>query len=133
MYHVVVGVGADDDQAGDKADAVADLPDAAESVRVTVVHAADDDRDPTAVPAVASALDRLERVGVDAHAVVVDAGPTAAVLETAADVGADCVCVGGRRRSPAGKTQLKSGAKRVVLGTDLPVLVAGRALGDGGD
>lgn len=133
MYHVVVGVGPDDDRATDKADAMADLPDATGSVRVTVVHAADDDRDPKSVPSVASALDRLEGAGVDARAVVVDADPTAAVLETAADVDADCICVGGRRRSPAGKTQLKSGAERVVLGTDRPVLVAGRALGDDGD
>jgi nucleotide-binding universal stress UspA family protein len=128
MYHVVMGVGPDDDQAAAKASAVVDLPHAPEAVEVTVVHVSDDPAfDPTTVPAVTETLDRLQRAGVEATVEVVDAGPTDAVLETADAVDADCLCVGGRRRSPAGKLQLKTGTQQVILGTDLPVLVAGQA------
>jgi nucleotide-binding universal stress UspA family protein len=128
MYHVVMGVGPDDDQAAAKAAAVADLPHAPEAVTVTIVHVSDDpELDPTTVPSVAETLDRLRTAGVEATVEVVDSGPTDAVLETADAVDADCLCVGGRRRSPAGKLQLKAGTQQIILGTDLPVLVAGRA------
>lgn len=128
MYHVVMGVGPGDEQAAAKAAAVTDLPHAPETVRVTVVHASEDPSfDPTTVPAVAATLDRLETAGVEASAVAVDETPTDAVLETADRVDADVLCVGGRRRSPAGKLQLKTGAQQVILGTDRPVVVAGRA------
>lgn len=128
MYHVVAGVGRDDDQAAEKAAAIAALPRAADAVRVTVVHATDDPAlDPAAVGSVATVLDHLATAGVDAEAITVDGSPTRAVLDAAARVDADCICVGGRRRSPAGKRQLKSGAQQVILRTDLPVLVAGSA------
>lgn len=128
MYHVVMGIGPDDGQAGTKADAVVGLPRATDSVRVTVVHASDDpELDPHRVPSIVVALDHLETAGVEAEARVVDGDPTDAVVEAADELDADCVCVAGRRRSPAGKMQLKGGAQQVILGTDLPVLVAGRA------
>lgn len=128
MYHVVMGIGPDDGQAGAKADAVVGLPRAAEAVEVTVVHASDDSElDPRRVPSVVIALDRLEEAGVETDARVVQGDPTDAVVGTAEGLDADCVCVAGRRRSPAGKVQLKGGAQQVILGTDLPVLVAGHA------
>jgi nucleotide-binding universal stress UspA family protein len=128
MYHVVMGVGPDDEQAAAKATAVADLPHAPDAVEVTVVHAsADPELDPTTVPAVGATLDRLRTASVETAVEVVDADPTDAVLGTADAVDADCLCVGGRRRSPAGKRQLKTGAQQVILGTDRPVLVAGQA------
>ncbi|WP_255196699.1 universal stress protein [Halorarius litoreus] len=127
MYHVAMGIGPDDEQAAAKADAVIDLPQAPDAVVVTVVHASDDpDLDPTSVPAVASVLDRLRTAGVDVVAVVVDADPSQAVLDVADDADVDCICVGGRRRSPAGKLQLKNGAQQVILGTDRPALVVGQ-------
>lgn len=131
MYHVVMGVGADDDQVDLKVDAVSDLP-ADGSVRVTVLHArgapaADDatPEDPQTVPSVARTLEALGEVGVEAEAVAVEGRPTDALLEYAGEVDAECICVGGRRRSPAGKLQLKNGAQQVIVNADRPVLVVG--------
>lgn len=127
MYQVVMGVAPGDDRVREKVGAVADLPEAADAVAVTVVHATDDpDADVTAVDAVAEALSACRDAGVDAEAVGVTAEPTDAVLETAERLDADCVCVAGRRRSPAGKLQLKAGAEEVILRADRPVVVAGR-------
>jgi len=55
MYHLVLAVPPEDDHLEDKLDAVGSLPEAAESVRVTVVHVHDGDVDVEAVPAVARA------------------------------------------------------------------------------
>lgn len=127
MYEVVVGVAPEDERVGDKVAAVADLPEAPEQVRVTVVHATDEaDADVTDVDSVADALALLEDAGIEATAVGVAEGPTEAVLSVARDVDANCICVGGRRRSPAGKLQLKTGAQQVILRADRPVLVAGQ-------
>lgn len=127
MYRVVMGVGTTDESVREKVAAVADLPDAGTAVAVTVVHATDDPgADVTRVDAVAEALAACRAADVSVEAVGVDAEPTEAVLSTAARLDADCICVGGRRRSPAGKVQLKSGAQEVILRTDRPVLVAGQ-------
>lgn len=125
MYHVVMGVAAEDERALDKAGAVTDLPEAPANVSVTVIHAAPERVDPTAVDAVAETLAFLADRGIDAEAVTVDDDPTEALLTAAADQVADLVVVGGRRRSPAGKLQLKHGAQQVILRADRPVLVAG--------
>lgn len=128
MYHVVVGVGPDDEQTTEKVEAIADLPASPSSVRATVVHATDDpDAEPTDVGSVAEALDLFSAAGIETETVVVDDSPSDAVIQTVTAVDADCVCVGGRRRSPAGKLQLKSGSQRVILKSDVPVLVAGQA------
>lgn len=127
MYQVVMGVGPDDASVPDKVAAVADLPEATESVAVIVVHATDDpDADVTDVDSVAETLAACRKADIRAEAVGVAADPTDAVLSTAEERDADCVCVGGRRRSPAGKLQLKTGAKEVILRADSPVVVAGR-------
>lgn len=127
MYRVVTGVAPDDERALDKAGAVADLPGDPDEVAVTVVHAADEATDPTEVAAVAETLSFLDERGVECETVTVDRGPTEALLSVAEERDADCVVVGGRRRSPAGKLQLKSGAQQVILRAERPVLVAGEA------
>lgn len=128
MYQIVMGVGPDDESVPDKVAAVADLPEATESVAVTVVHATDEpDADVTDVDSVAETLAACRKADIRVEAVGVETDPTEAVLATAERRDADCVCVGGRRRSPAGKLQLKAGAEEVILRADRPVLVAGRA------
>lgn len=129
MYHVVMGVGPEDEQALQKAEAVADLPGRAD-VAVTIVHVATDESAAEEVPAVRRARESLADTGVEVALEVRDgANPTEVVLAVAEDLEADCICVGGRRRSPAGKLQLRSGAQAVILNADVPVLVAGDAEG----
>ncbi len=54
--------------------------------------------------------------------------PVDALLDAVPGSGAELVVVGTRRRSPVGKFLLGSAAQRIILGSDVPVLVvkAGR-------
>jgi len=126
MYHIALAVQPDDEHLGDKVDAVTALPDAAGAIRVTVVHVSEADRDAEAVPAVADAVDRLTGAGVEATVRdVTGEAPAPGLLAAAAELDPDAICIGGRRRSPAGKLQLKPGAQEVLLRAEVPVLVAG--------
>jgi nucleotide-binding universal stress UspA family protein len=122
MYHVVMGVAPDDDTLDEKLGAVIDLP---SPVRVSVVHVTDGADDVTSVPSVAHALDTLTTAGIEAEAVAASGDPTQAILDHAAGTDADCICVGARQRTPAGKRGLRPGGQRIVVTADRPVLVVG--------
>lgn len=51
----------------------------------------------------------------------VSSDPGGSIVELAADLGADLVVVGGRRRSPAGKALLGSTAQYVLMNAPCPV------------
>jgi nucleotide-binding universal stress UspA family protein len=126
VYHVALAVTPEDEHLGAKVDAVGGLPEAADSVRVTIVHVHDGEPAVESLPAVADAQERLEDAGVrTAVRGEVDEDPTRGLLDAAVDLGVDAICVGGRRRSPAGKLQLKPGAEEVLLGAEVPVVIAG--------
>lgn len=126
MYHVVMGIASDDDQLGDKVDAVSELADAGASVRVTLVHVYDGDGAVEDVPAVADGLELLGDAGIETSVHDPrDESPRRGVVDAAADLDADVICIGGRQRSPAGKLQMKTGAQQIVLRAGCPVLVAG--------
>jgi len=126
MYHVAMGVAPDDDQLRDKVDAVADLPRAAESVRVTLLHIHEDAAPVDEVPVVGEALDLLASVAIETEVYDPDRENAAeGLVEAAEELDADLLCVGGRHRSPAGKLQLKTGAQEAILRAECPVLVAG--------
>jgi nucleotide-binding universal stress UspA family protein len=132
MYHVVVAVAPNDAHVAEKVAAVTGLPRATDAVRVTLVHVADPGTDVTTVPAVADALELFADAAVVAEAVRADGRPTEALLRVARERAADCICVAGRKQSPAGKRQLHPGAQQVLLNADCPVLVTGDADGDAG-
>lgn len=126
MYRVVMGVAPADEQALDKATAIANLPGERER-GVTLVHVVEegDDAAAASVPAVEHARDFLDANDIETDLVVDTGNPTDVLLAVAEDRGADLLCVAGRRRSPAGKLQLRPGAQAVILNADVPVLVAG--------
>lgn len=126
MYHVALGVSPDDEQLRDKIAAVVDLPQAKETVRVTLVHRHDGDGPIADVPVVAEGLEMLEGAGLEAD--VYDPGearPSGGLIEATDELDVDLLCIGGRRRSPAGKLQMKTGAQKAILQAECPVLVAG--------
>lgn len=126
MYRVVMGIAPADQQAIDKSAAVANLPGKRER-HVTLVHVVEegDADDAASVPAVEHARDFLADHDIETDLVVDTGNPTDVLLAVAEDRDADLLCVAGRRRSPAGKLQLRSGAQAVILNADVPVLVAG--------
>lgn len=126
MYHVVMGVASDDDQLQDKVDAVAAFADAGASIRVTLVHVYDGEGAVEDVPAVSEGLERLAAAGIEATVHdPADESPRRGVVDAAAYLDADVICIGGRHRSPAGKLQMKPGSQEIVLRAECPVLVAG--------
>lgn len=126
MYHVVMAVSEDDEGLSAKVDAIAGLPEATESVRVTLVHVHEQSEDLTDRPAVSEALAACSEADLEAEAygVVAENAPEG-LIEAIEELEPDLVCLGGRHRSPAGKRQLKAGAQEVILQAAPPVVIAG--------
>ena len=122
MYTVVMGVGTDTERTLRKARAIDALPAPPESVAVVVVQAGEESSD---TPDLDRLVEFFDEHAIDITVETVHADPPTALVEAAADHEADLICVGGRKRSPAGKAQLRSGAQSVMINTDRPVLVAG--------
>jgi nucleotide-binding universal stress UspA family protein len=53
--------------------------------------------------------------------------PASAIIDTAAEIGADHIVLGGRKRSPVGSLLFGSVSQAVVLDTPLPVTITGEA------
>lgn len=128
MYHVVVAIDDEAERAQRQARAVTRLPRAAEEVKATLLHVFTDNpggASATQIGAVRRARETLENAGVEAEVVENSGEPAATILNVAERADADCICVGGRRRSPAGKAIFGSVSQSVILQADRPVLVTG--------
>ncbi|MFC7080689.1 universal stress protein [Halorussus caseinilyticus] len=128
MYHVVIAVDEETERARRQARAVADLPSSDEEVRATLLHVFTENPDgasATQVGSVRRAEELLENVGVEVEIAERSGDPAPTVLDFAQSEDADCVCVGGRNRSPAGKAIFGSVSQSVILQADRPVLVTG--------
>lgn len=127
MYEVLLAVDTSEERAAAQAEAVADLPEAPDSVHVTVFHVFRDNPEGASVAQVATVhavRDVLDEAGIDYSLAESSGDPAVEIIDHAADVDADCICVSGRRRSPAGKALFGSTAQGVILDADRPVLVA---------
>jgi nucleotide-binding universal stress UspA family protein len=130
MYHVVIAVDDEPDRARRQARAVTDLPAADTEVRATLLHVFTENPDgasATQVGSVRRAADLLEEADVETEVAERSGEPAATILDFAESEAADCVCVGGRTRSPAGKAIFGSVSQSVILQADRPVLVTGGA------
>lgn len=127
MYHVVVAIDEDADRARRQARAVTNLPCAADEVRATLLHVFADDggASATELGSVKRARDALEGAGIELEIAERTGEPAATALNIAEDADADAICVGGRRRSPAGKAIFGSVSQSIILQADRPVLVTG--------
>lgn len=132
MYHVIMGIAPEDPQAQVKVNAVTNLPAAAESISVTIVHVDDEkaetetDTELLSIPAVRDAHDHLTEHDVEVSLRAATGTPMNAILDAAETEDADLICIAGRHRSPAGKRRLRSGSEAVILNTERPVLIVGR-------
>jgi nucleotide-binding universal stress UspA family protein len=130
MYHVVIAVDEGADRARKQARAVAGLPNAPEEVHATILHVFTENPDgasATQVGSVRRVEEMLDEAGVETRIAEQSGEPAATVLDFAQSEDADCICVGGRSRTPAGKAIFGSVAQSVILQADRPVLVTGAA------
>ena len=126
MYDVLLGVGLDDERrAIAQAEAVIDLPDSSEQVRVHLCHVFRDNPEGASVHQIGTvrrAREILEDAGVTCVHYEASGDPAEELIVAAADVDADAICVSGRKRSPAGKAVFGSTTQALVLNADRPVL-----------
>ncbi|NHN58225.1 MULTISPECIES: universal stress protein [Halorussus] len=128
MYHVVIAVDEGAERARKQTRAVVDLPAADSEIRATLLHVFTENpggASATQVGSVRRAEELLEEAGVDVEVAERSGEPAASVLDFADSEDADCICVGGRSRSPAGKAIFGSVAQSIILQSDRPVLVTG--------
>ncbi|WP_132059035.1 universal stress protein [Halorussus amylolyticus] len=134
MYRILAAIGDDEDRALEQADAIADLPDSDSEVSVTLFHDFTDNPAGASVHQVAAvrrAAERLEADGIEVH-YAESSGPAAeTILETAAEIDADLLCLAPRKRTPTGKALFGSVTQQVLLDTNRPVLVCGAGGPDG--
>jgi len=127
MYEVLLPVDENDDRAVAQARAVTDLPGDGTDVHVTIFHAFTDNptgASITRLQAARRARDVLDEAEIEFTMDEGSGDPASEILDTAEDVDADVVCLGGRKRSPAGKVLFGSVIQSVLLDTDRSVLVA---------
>lgn len=128
MYHVIIAIDEESERARKQARAVTNLPQSSEEVRATLLHVFTENpggASATQVGSVRRAEEVLENEGVEVQIAERSGEPAVSILKFAQNEEADCICVGGRSRSPAGKAIFGSVSQSVILQSDRPVLVSG--------
>jgi nucleotide-binding universal stress UspA family protein len=136
---VLLPVDTDEDRAVATAEAVTTLPDAAESVQVTILNVEpkvdypsgdggrvdsevwyDEERFPASVE---KAVAVLENAGISVEKQRKHGDPEEAIVEAVDEFDADWVVMAGRRRTPVGKVLFGSVTQSVLLHATVPVTV----------
>jgi nucleotide-binding universal stress UspA family protein len=132
MYRVLVPVDSNTNRARHQAQYAARLPDADSAVAATVLYVAPpgrfesaDEVSFSAVDSAATAAEELEHAGVEVDRRVDGGSVSRAIVDAIADVDADEVVMGGRKRSGVTTVLLGSTVQDVVLSTERPVTVTG--------
>ena len=108
--------------------AIEDVVETADGAEAFLLHVFDDNPEGASVhqvEAVREAEERLETAGVTVELLESSGDPADEILKYATEHDVDQICVGGRKRSPAGKALFGSVTQDVILGTTRPVLVCG--------
>lgn len=144
MYRILVAVDEDEERAAAQVDTLLSLPGDPDELSATVLHVYEgietqpdeagpqlleeiteslpDVRDPPA--SVELVEDRLAGAGVATNRREMAGSPADAIVGVAAELDADAVLLGVRKRSPVGKAVFGSVSQRVILEADRPVIIA---------
>lgn len=130
MVRLLVALDDDLSQAHAQIHAIEDMVETADGAEAFLLHVFDDNPEGASVhqvEAVRETMDRLEAAGVTVELLESSGNPASRILAHAEEYDVDQICVGGRKRTPAGKALFGSVTQDVILGTHLPVLVCGSA------
>ncbi|USZ66967.1 universal stress protein [Halorussus salilacus] len=128
MYRILAAIGDDEERALEQARTITGLPGVGPEVSVTLFHDFTDNPEGASVHQVAAvrrAAEHLEDEGVEVGYAESSGAPAEAILETAADIDADLLCLAPRGRSPTGKALFGSVTQQVLLEATRPALVLG--------
>jgi nucleotide-binding universal stress UspA family protein len=128
MVRLLVALDDDLSQARAQINAVESMVKTADGAEAYLLHVFDDNPEGASVhqvEAVRETKDRLEAAGVTVELLESSGDPAGEVLRYAEEYDVDQICVGGRKRTPAGKALFGSVTQDVILGTHCPVLVCG--------
>lgn len=129
MKDVLFGIDESIERAVAQAETVLDLFER-DNVRAYLLHDFVDNPEGASVIQVDSvkrAREVLEDAGVPVELHEGSGDPAQSIVDTAAELNVDAVCVAGRKRSPAGKMLFGSVSQSVILNTERPVLVCSNA------
>jgi len=123
---VLVAVSRDEADAEHVTDTLLDVY-RSDEVDVVVTHCFTNNPEGASASQLGAVRHVVETLEDDGFEVAIDersGDPAEEVLEAAADVDADLICLGGRRRSAAGKMVFGSTAQAVLHDADRPVVLA---------
>lgn len=138
MYEVLLPIESDDRRPTAASEAVAELPNTSDDVRVTILNVFEefevyDDMGGTSsdelyadvdLPAgVPASVTFLEERGIEVEVRREHGDPTETILDVAIELDVDAIALGGRKQTPVGKVLFGSVTQAVLLNADRPVLV----------
>lgn len=131
MYRALLAADGNVSRVQEQAEAIARIPNAAETVSVVVLYvfedsALDDDSnmvDPGRIQSVTGAEEYLDEQGIDVELLGRAGNPVETILDVADEYDVDGIYVGGPKRSPTGKVIFGSVTQDVIMQSDVPVTV----------
>lgn len=138
MYRVLLAVDSDEQRAEQIAEAIAVLPTNTENLEVVILNVFEEFQvgdegapvkseelyDETDFPdSVEVANKILDTAGVEVVKRREHGDPTESIIAVADEIGADCIAMTTRKRSPVGKVLLGSVTQSVLLSAERPVFV----------
>jgi len=130
MYEVLLPIDRDEGRTRAQVESVLELPDAAESVHVRLLHVFDDreEAEETSVRQTTNgreAYDQLTEAGIATTTVSAHGKPAEEILRVADQEDVEMIVLGGRKRSPLGSLLFGSVSQTVSLRSDRPVTITG--------
>lgn len=133
MYRLLIPVDESVERAENQAEFAISFPGATDTVEVVIGHTpVEDDRNPNddsgeidRVGAVRAAVEIFEEAGVEYETRELSAPPEVGIFDLTESQSFDAIVMGGRKRSPAEKAILGSVTQKVILNTEIPVVVTG--------
>ncbi|WP_312912513.1 universal stress protein [Natronosalvus caseinilyticus] len=136
MYRILVGLDTNVERAQAQARMVASLPAASTDVTAILTHVFQDNPEGASIQqldSVRRAIDFLEDHDVEYEYYETSGEPATELVEAAAELDADMICLSGRKRTPTGKVLFGSVTQAVILSSERPVTTVSPSSSESGD